>query len=95
MYAASIAAASPAAAWATTSTARATAFIMLAAADLGIGSGHSAVPGQDQARRVLGFPDGYRTVYLIGLGYPADRPLRPLSRPNRRPFDEVVHWDRW
>ena len=30
-------------------------------------------------------------VYLIGLGYPADRPLRPA----RRPFDEVVHWDRW
>jgi len=44
---------------------------------------------------VLGFPDGYLAVYLIGLGYPADRPLRPLSRPNRRPFDEVVHWNRW
>jgi nitroreductase len=74
---------------------QATAFIMLAAADLGIGSGHSAVLDQDQARRVLGFPDGYRAVYRIGLGYPADRPLRPLSRPNRRPFDEVVHWVRW
>ena len=72
-----------------------TAFIMLAAADLGIGSGHFAVLGRDQARRVLGFPDGYRAVYLIGLGYRAGRPLRPLSRPNRRPFDEVVHWDRW
>jgi nitroreductase len=32
---------------------------------------------------------------LIGLGYPADRELRPLLRPARRPFDEVVHWDRW
>jgi|SRR5689334_12825178 len=74
---------------------QATAFIMLAAADLGIGSGHSAVLDQDQARRVLGFPDGYRAVYRIGLGYPADRPLRPLSRPNRRPFDEVVHRVRW
>ena len=21
--------------------------------------------------------------------------LRPLTRPNRRPFGEVVHWDRW
>lgn len=28
-------------------------------------------------------------------GYPADRPLRPITRPNRRPFDEVVHWNRW
>ncbi len=63
---------------------QATANMMLAAADLGIGSGHSAVIDQEQAQRVLGFPGGYVAVYLIGLGYPADRPLRPLTRPNRR-----------
>jgi nitroreductase len=74
---------------------QATAYMMLAAADLGIGSGHSAVADQQQAQQVLGFPDGYLAVYLIGLGYPADRPLRPLTRPNRRPFDEVVHRNRW
>jgi nitroreductase len=74
---------------------QATASMMLAAADLGIGSGHSAVADQQQAQRVLGFPDGYLAVYLIGLGYPADRPLHPLTRPNRRPFDEVVHWNHW
>ena len=50
---------------------------------------------QQQAQRVLGFPAGYFAVFMIGLGYPADRPLRPLARPNRRPFDEVVHWDHW
>jgi len=44
---------------------------------------------------VLGFPGGYFAVFMIGLGYPAGRPLRPLARPNRRPFDEVVHWDHW
>jgi nitroreductase len=59
---------------------QATVNMMLAAADLGIGSGHSAVSDQGQAQRVLGFPDGYRAVYLIGLGYPADRPLRPIVR---------------
>jgi nitroreductase len=74
---------------------QATANMMLAATDLGIGSGHSAVHDQEQARRVLGLPDGYRTAYMIGLGYPADRPLLPLVKPNRRPFDEVVHWNRW
>jgi len=74
---------------------QATANLMVTAADLGIGSGHSAVADQAQAQRVLGFPDGYLCVYLIGLGYPADRPLRPLVRPDRRPFDEVVHWERW
>lgn len=74
---------------------QATAHVMLAAADLGIGSGHSAVGDQVQAKRVLGFPDDYFVVYLIGLGYPADRPLRPLARVDRRPLDDVVHWDRW
>ena len=72
-----------------------TANIMLAAADLGIGSGHSAVRDQAQAQRVLGFPDGYFAAFMVGLGYPADRPLRPLRRPNRRSLDEVVHWDHW
>ena len=70
---------------------QATANIMLAAADLGIGSGHSAVLDQAQARTVLGFPDGYFAAFMIGLGYPADRPLRPLRAPDRRPFAEVVH----
>jgi nitroreductase len=74
---------------------QATANMMLAAADLGIGSGHSAVVDQAQAQRVLGFPDGHFCAYLIALGYPADRPLAPLTKPNRRPFDDVVHWSRW
>jgi nitroreductase len=74
---------------------QATANMMLAAADLGIGSGHAAVGDQEQARRVLAFPDGYRCVYLMALGYPADRPLRPIARLNRRPFEDVVHWARW
>jgi nitroreductase len=74
---------------------QATAQMMLAAVDLGIGSGHTAVTDQVQAQRVLGFPDGYYCVYLVALGYPADRPLRPIVHPDRRPFDEVVHWGSW
>jgi len=74
---------------------QATANMMVTAADLGIGSGHSAVADQEKAQDVLGFPDGYFCVYLMALGYPAGRPLRPLTRPDRRPFDDVVHWARW
>jgi nitroreductase len=74
---------------------QATANMMLTATDLGVGSGHSAVQDQQQARDVLGFPEGYFCAYLIALGYPADRPLRPLVNPSRRPFDDVVHWSRW
>jgi len=32
---------------------------------------------------------------LFSFGYPADRPLKPLQRPDRRPFEEVVHRGRW
>ena len=72
-----------------------TAYLMITAADLGVGSGHAAVRDQEQAQRVLGFPGGFFGVYLVGLGYPADRPLRPIENPDRRPFDEVVRWGRW
>jgi nitroreductase len=47
---------------------QASANMMLAAADLGIGSGHSSVRDQGQAQRVQRFPDGYLAFYLIGLG---------------------------
>ncbi|HEX3426048.1 MAG TPA: nitroreductase family protein [Acidimicrobiales bacterium] len=74
---------------------QATMSIMLAAADRGIGSGHAAVTDQALARSILGFPEDRYLAYLIGLGYPADRPLKPIVRPNRRPFDEVVHREKW
>jgi nitroreductase len=74
---------------------QATMSIMLAAAGLGIGSGHSAVSDQQLARRLLGFPEDKTCAFLIPLGYPAGRPLTPVQRPDRRPFDEVVHRGRW
>jgi nitroreductase len=74
---------------------QATMAMLIAAADHGIGSGHSAVADQDKAREVLGFPEDRYAAYLIDLGYPADRPLQPIHRPNRRPFTEVVHRGRW
>jgi nitroreductase len=67
----------------------------IAAADMGIGSGHSAVRDQDLFRRLLGVPDGYRGAALLALGHPADRPLAPIEHPKRRPFDDIVHRGRW
>jgi nitroreductase len=74
---------------------QATMQMMIAAADLGVGTGHSAVGDQDLAREILGLPEGKRVAYMIDLGYPGDRPLRPIRNPNRRPFDEIVHRERW
>lgn len=74
---------------------QATMSMMIAAADLGIGSGHAGVADQELARRLLGFPEDRFLAYLIALGYPAGRPLAPLARPDRRPFQDVVHWGHW
>jgi len=74
---------------------QATMSIMLAAADLGIGSAHAGVHDQELARRLLGFPRDRFCALLISLGVPADRPLTPIRRPNRRPFTDVVHRGRW
>jgi len=69
--------------------------IMLTAADLGIGSGQAGVMGQTKAREVLGFPADWFCGWVVALGYPADRPLRPIRKPNRKPFDEVVRANHW
>jgi nitroreductase len=69
--------------------------IMLAATDLGIGSGHASVGDQALARSVLGVPDDRECAILVALGYPADRPLEPMAHPNRRALDDVVHRERW
>ena len=74
---------------------QATMSIMLAAADQGIGSGHAFIEDQGLARRILGVPEDRFCAWLIALGYPADRPLTPIVRPDRRPFDSVVHRGRW
>jgi nitroreductase len=74
---------------------QATMSMLLAATDLGIGSGHSAVGGQEACRQILGIPADHSCACMVALGYPADRPLRPILRPDRRPFDEVVHRGHW
>jgi hypothetical protein len=33
-------------------------------------------------------------VILLSLGYP-QQPLTPIAQPDRRPFDDVVHHERW
>jgi nitroreductase len=69
--------------------------MMLAATDLGIGSAHSAVGDQDAVRRMLGVPTDRHAAYMLALGYPAAGPLRPVNKPDRRPFDDVVHRGHW
>jgi nitroreductase len=74
---------------------QATMSMLLAAADLGIGTCHAGVTDLDLARELLGFPADRPWAFLISLGYPADRPLTPVRNPRRRPLGEVVHRGRW
>ena len=74
---------------------QATFAMTIAATDLGIGTGHSSVGDQEKARAILGVPAGYLVSFLLGVGYPADRPLKPIANPKRRPIDEVIHVGGW
>jgi nitroreductase len=65
------------------------------AADLGVGSCHSAIGDHALAQRLLGYPEDRVCIALLSFGLPAGRALQPLRQPDRRPLDEVVHEDRW
>jgi nitroreductase len=74
---------------------QATMAMALTAVDLGIGSGHSAIGDQDACRRIFAIPADHICAYMLALGYPGDRPLTPIRKPNRRSYDDVVHRGRW
>lgn len=65
--------------------------LILAAADLGLGTCWIGAFDPDAAREVLGLPDGVEPIAFTPLGYPAD-----TARPKKRkPLDELVRYERW
>lgn len=69
--------------------------MMIAATGVGVASGQASCRDQDLAREILGLPADKQCNLLIALGYPADRPLKPIQKPARRAFDDVVHFGTW
>ena len=69
--------------------------LMIAATGFGVASGQASCQDQDLARSVLGFPEDRQCGLLLAMGYPGDRPLKPIQKPNRRLFDDVVHMGGW
>ena len=63
----------------------------LAAASLGLGTCWIGAFYEEQAKAILGVPEGVRIVALLPLGYPAEEPFPRL----RKPLDEIVSWERW
>ena len=69
--------------------------MIIAATSLGLGTGQTACHDQELAQSLLGFPDGHICSKLFTIGHPADRPMCPLTKIDRRPFGDVVHLNRW
>lgn len=65
--------------------------LMLAAADLGLGTVFIGAFDEDKVRVVLGVPDEFRIVGLTPLGTPAKM---PGERP-RNELADIVHWETW
>lgn len=65
--------------------------LILAAADLGLGTCWIAAFDPDAAREVLELPDDIYPVAFTPLGYPADS----LGSKTRKPLKDLVRYDRW
>jgi nitroreductase len=74
--------------------------LLLAAVDEGIGAAFVGGADADDLRNLLGIPAAYIPVGIALLGHEAPDAkqwgdVASASRRPRRPYDEVVHHDRW
>ncbi len=76
--------------------------IVLAAADVGLGTCWLGAFDEKQVKTVLGIPKQIRVVALSPLGYPAKRTslfgkiIKTIARSKRRkPLEDFVHYDHW
>ena len=46
----------------------------------------------EEARALLGIPDGIMQVALVPVAYTLGTDFKPAKR---RPLDEILHWDEW
>jgi nitroreductase len=76
---------------------QAAAYMQLAAWEEGVGSCLASLYEPDEVRRILGIPAEWHAYVAISFGYfdPKLQPPSEVLNPGRKPFDEIVHWDRW
>jgi nitroreductase len=73
---------------------QATACLMLAAWELGVGSCIASIYDADKARGLLGVPADRHFDVALSFGYPA-ADWQPTKMGGRRPLEDVVRWERW
>jgi nitroreductase len=66
---------------------------MVAARALGLGTALTTVIRirSDEAREVLGVPDGWEIAALVPVGHP----VGAFGQARRKPVEAVTHWDHW
>ena len=73
---------------------QATACMMLAAWEMGVGSCIASIYDADKARALLGVPPEQHFDVALSFGYPA-ADWQPTKMGGRRPLEDVVRWERW
>jgi nitroreductase len=80
------------------------AFMMLEAAELGLGTCWLGAFHEDAVKDILNIPDAMRVVVVMPLGYPAESPggtvknslMRTITTGTyRKPLDEIVTYDKY
>ena len=66
--------------------------MVLVAHELGLGTCWIAAFKEEKVKEVLGIPDETRLIAMTPLGYPIEE-KQPVSE--RKPMEEIVHYDRW
>ena len=76
---------------------QASAFMQLAAWEMGVGSVPASIYEAEKAREILGFPSEWHLRIALSFGYPVDEEKLTAApkKGGRRSLNEVVHWDRW
>jgi len=73
------------------------ALMQLNAWELGIGSCIASMWEPEKAKAILSIPQDLHFTVAISFGYPIPRqgPPPTIVTNGRKPFDEVVYWEKW
>lgn len=65
--------------------------LMLAAWELGIGTGWATIE-KDRARKILNIPEEFDILTVIPMGYPLEKPPEHVEK-DRKPVDELLNFE--
>jgi len=69
----------------------ASAFLVLRATELGLGTCFVAWADKEKIKRILGIPEDVIVPYVIAMGYPDEK---PKSR-GRKKLNEIMNFEKW